>query len=44
MHRREGFASIGLVAALLALVLTALSPVALATGSASPSPAAAAAG
>ena len=42
MHRRAGFASIGLVAALLALVLTALSPVALATGEASPAPAAAA--
>jgi polar amino acid transport system permease protein len=36
MHRRAGFVSIGLLAALLALVLTALSPVALA--SASPSP------
>jgi len=43
MHRRAGFASIGLLAALLALVLTALSPVALATGAASPSPAASAA-
>jgi len=43
MHRRAGFASSGLFAALLALVLTALSPVALATSSASPSPAAAAA-
>ncbi len=43
MHRRAGFASIGLLAALLALVLTALSPVALATGEASPSPAATAA-
>jgi len=42
MHRRAGFASIGLFAALLALVLTALSPVALATGEASPAPAAAA--
>jgi polar amino acid transport system permease protein len=42
MHRRAGFASIGLFAALLALVLTALSPVALAS-SASPSPAAASA-
>jgi len=40
MHRRVGFASIGLFAALLALVLTALSPVALATGESSPSPAA----
>jgi len=43
MHRRAGFASSGLFAALLALVLTALSPVASAAGSASPSPAAAAA-
>ncbi len=43
MHRRAGFASIGLLAALLALVLTALSPVALATGETSPSPAATAA-
>jgi polar amino acid transport system permease protein len=42
MHRRAGFASIGLFAALLALVLTALSPVALAS-SASSSPAAASA-
>ena len=42
MHRRARFASIGLFAALLALVLTALSPVALATGEASPAPAAAA--
>jgi polar amino acid transport system permease protein len=42
MHRRAGFAGIGLFAALLALVVTALSPVALAAGSASPSPAAAA--
>ena len=40
MNRRAGFASIGLFAALLALVLTALSPVALATSGASPSPAA----
>jgi polar amino acid transport system permease protein len=40
MHRRAGFASSGLFAALLALVLTALSPVALASSSASPSPAA----
>ena len=36
MYRRAGFASIGLFAALLALVLTALSPVALASSSASP--------
>jgi polar amino acid transport system permease protein len=43
MHRRAGFASIGLLAALLALVLIALSPVALAADSASPSPVAAAA-
>jgi len=43
MHRRAGFASSGLFAALLALVLSALSPAALAAGSASPSPAAAAA-
>lgn len=43
MHRRAGFVSIGLLAALLALVLTALSPAALATAEASPSPAAAAA-
>jgi len=43
MHRRAGFAGIGLFAALLALVLTALSPVALAATSASPSPAASAA-
>jgi polar amino acid transport system permease protein len=43
MHRRAGFASIGLFAALLVLVLTALSPVALASGEASPSPAATAA-
>ena len=42
MHRRARFASIGLFAALLALVLTALSPVALASGEASPSPTAAA--
>jgi polar amino acid transport system permease protein len=42
MHRRAGFASIGLFAALLALVLTALSPVALAATGASPSPAASA--
>ena len=40
MHRRAGFASIGLFAALLALVLTALSPAALASSSASPAPAA----
>ena len=39
MHRRAGFASIGLLAALLALFLTALSPAAMASGSASPSPA-----
>jgi polar amino acid transport system permease protein len=38
MHNRPRFAGIGLFAALLALVLTALSPVALAAGSASPSP------
>lgn len=43
MHRRAGLASIGLFAALLALLLTALSPIALATGSASPSPSAASA-
>ena len=43
MHRRAGFAGSGLFAALLALALTALSSVALATGSASPSPVAAAA-
>jgi polar amino acid transport system permease protein len=42
MHRRAGFASIGLFAALLALAFTALLPVALATGEASPSAAAAA--
>ena len=42
MHRRAGFASIGLLAALLALAFTALLPVALATGEASPSAAAAA--
>ena len=42
MHRRAGFVSIGLLAALLALVVAALSPVALAAGSVSPSPAAAA--
>ena len=40
MHRRAGFVSIGLFAALLALVLTALAPAALAAASASPSPAA----
>ncbi|MGE5229309.1 MAG: amino acid ABC transporter permease [Deltaproteobacteria bacterium] len=38
MHRRAGFMSVGLLAALLALVLTALTPVALATDAASPSP------
>jgi polar amino acid transport system permease protein len=43
MHRRAGFASIGLLAAILALVVTALSPVALAAGSSSASPAASAA-
>ena len=43
MHRRAGFVSIYLLAALLALVLTALTPVALATDGASPSPAAEAA-
>ena len=43
MHRRAGFVSIGLLAALLALVLTALAPVALAADGASPSPAAEAA-
>ena len=43
MHRRVGFASIGLFAALLALSVAALSPVALAATSASPSPAASAA-
>ncbi len=39
MHKRAGKVSIGLFAALLALVLTSLSPAALASGSASPSPA-----
>jgi polar amino acid transport system permease protein len=43
MHRRAGFVSIGLLAALLALVLIALAPVALAAEGASPSPAAEAA-
>jgi polar amino acid transport system permease protein len=43
MHRRAGYVSIGLLAAMLALVLTALSPVALASGSTSASPAASAA-
>ena len=43
MHRRAGFVSIGLLAAILALVITALSPVALASGSSSASPAASAA-
>ena len=43
MHRRAGFVSIGLLAAILALVITALSPVALAAGSSSASPAASAA-
>ncbi len=43
MHRRAGYASIGLLAAILALVVTALSPVALASGSSSASPAASAA-
>ena len=43
MHRRAGYVSIGLLAAILALVLTALSPVALAAGSTSASPAASAA-
>jgi polar amino acid transport system permease protein len=38
MHRRVGFASSGLFAALLALVVTALAPAALASGGASPSP------
>ena len=42
MHRRAGFVSIGLLAALLALFLTALTPVALASDGASPSAAAAA--
>jgi polar amino acid transport system permease protein len=44
MHRRAGFVSIGLLAALLALVLTALTPVALASDGASPSPTATEAG
>ena len=43
MHRRAGLVSSGLFAALLMLVLTVLSPAALASGSASPSPAASAA-
>jgi polar amino acid transport system permease protein len=38
MHRRPGFAGTGLFAVLLALFVTVLSPVALAAGSASPSP------
>ena len=38
MHRRAGFVSVGLLAALLALFFTALTPVALATDGASPSP------
>jgi polar amino acid transport system permease protein len=42
MHRRAGFASIGLFAALLALFLTGLSGVVPASAAASPSPAAAA--